>query len=214
METILANVIAGVIIGVVLLFVERIIKLTIFQRKGWVLPSSPGAQSPPDDVTKNRIDEELPKEQSQPQQREVIEKEPEIVSSQLPVATTSELTVTVKPSRRAIIAALLSFIILGGGGQIYLGQRKKGIVIIIVVIAVAILESILGSFSLGLGTFVSILFAIDAYNLAKKLDSSEALGEWEFAVGKKAILLAVMASIIYFIIFLVVGVVVAIITSA
>jgi TM2 domain-containing membrane protein YozV len=73
--------------------------------------------------------------------------------------------------KKTINAVLLSLFLAGGAGQIYLGQVKKGIIIIIVVLT---------TLCIGLGFILWIIGVIDAYLIAKKLESNKSVQQWEF----------------------------------
>jgi TM2 domain-containing membrane protein YozV len=65
----------------------------------------------------------------------------------------------------------LSFLFAGGAGQIYLGQVKKGIAIIVVSIVFS---------CVGVGFITWMLGVVDAYLVAKRLQSGNSVGEMQF----------------------------------
>ena len=75
------------------------------------------------------------------------------------------------PPKNPIIAAVLSFLLFGGVGQIYLGQAKKGVILILASILLA---------CVGIGLFIPVIGAIDAYILADKLQNGEAIGDMQW----------------------------------
>lgn len=103
-----------------------------------------------------------------------------------PVRASSSVVLT-SQSKSPIGAALLSFFFLGGAGQIYLGQVKKGIVLI--------LASILTAF-VGLNFFVVLFAIVDAYNTAQKINRGISVGDWEFSVGKTAIIIILLMGVL------------------
>ena len=71
------------------------------------------------------------------------------------------------------IAALLS-VLLVGLGQILMGQQAKGVTMLVV-------ACLLGFVTFGVAAVVVWpVSAVDAYRIAKKLESGQAVGEWEF----------------------------------
>ena len=79
------------------------------------------------------------------------------------------------PPKSPVIAAVLSFILFGGVGHIYLGQVTKGIVICV--------ASLLLSFVF-VGVIIWLVAIYDAYQIGMKLQSGQAVGEWEFFFQK------------------------------
>ena len=83
-------------------------------------------------------------------------------------------TTTIQPSdppKNPIIAALLSFFLFGGVGHLYLGQQKKGIILIVATLVLA---------WVGIGCFIPILGAIDAYMIADKLQKGQPVGDMQW----------------------------------
>ena len=122
MENVFANVLAGIISGVVILFVERL----MFQ-------------------SKEHRSEDL---QSGKPASNTISKPRPTYTQPTPVKPPSPSTQTKRlasDQKNPILAAILSFIFFGGAGQIYVGQVQKGIVLIIITI---IANLILFGFSL------------------------------------------------------------------
>lgn len=72
--------------------------------------------------------------------------------------------------------ALLLSAVAGGGGYLYLGQTTKGVVIMI--------ATILLTCTLGIGVFIPIIAAIDAYQMAVRLKKGQAIGQWECFLNK------------------------------
>ncbi len=86
------------------------------------------------------------------------------------------------------------FVIPPGAGQIYLGQVKKGIALIVVMLITSLIA---------LGFFVTVLSSIDAYRIAKKLNSGNYVGEWEFGINWSSIVIALLVNIgLYVILFM------------
>lgn len=96
-------------------------------------------------------------------------------------------------TKKPVLAAVLSFM-WGGAGQIYLGQVKKGIALIVVMLITSLIA---------LGFFVTVLSSIDAYRIAKKLNSGNYVGEWEFGINWSSIVIALLVNIgLYVILFM------------
>lgn len=73
-----------------------------------------------------------------------------------------------------LVMFLASFCCIAGLGQIILGQTIKGVVILLISIVMAVIT---------MGFSAIILWplgGIDAYCIAKKLQSGKSVGEWEF----------------------------------
>ena len=86
----------------------------------------------------------------------------------------------VSPSGKSpLAAALLSFFLFGGVGQIYLGQTSKGIALIGGWIVCFCLLSFIGIGFL-LAPIISIVGAIDAYQIATRLQNGESVAAWKF----------------------------------
>lgn len=86
----------------------------------------------------------------------------------------------VSPSGKSpLAAALLSFFLFGGVGQIYLGQTTKGIVVVAVYIVCLCVLSFVGIGVL-LAPVISIVGAIDAYQIATRLQNGESVDAWKF----------------------------------
>ena len=69
--------------------------------------------------------------------------------------------------------ALLSFCCLAGLGQIVLGQTIKGVMILLGSMVLAVVTG-------GFSVFVTWpLGGLDAYLIAKKLQSGKSVGQWE-----------------------------------
>jgi TM2 domain-containing membrane protein YozV len=105
---------------------------------------------------------------------------PSISTSQSPVDTYNKPPEVISqpgaifpsnPPKDPILAALLSFLFAGGAGQIYLGQVKKGIAIIVVSIVFS---------CVGVGFITWMLGVVDAYLVAKRLQSGNSVGEMQF----------------------------------
>ncbi len=100
----------------------------------------------------------------------------------------ADLPSMIPPSNKSpIVAALLSFVLFGGLGQIYVGQIKKGIALIV---------AILGTIFIFIGVFLYIASAFDAYAIAKKMRAGYSVGEWEFAIDWKGLLISCAVTIV------------------
>ena len=76
-----------------------------------------------------------------------------------------------KPDTNPVIPALLNFLFAGGVGYFMMGQNKKGII--------SIIATVLLSFCFGIGFFIPLITAYDAYLLGQKLQSGQSIGENE-----------------------------------
>jgi TM2 domain-containing membrane protein YozV len=89
--------------------------------------------------------------------------------------------VAVGSGKSPLVAALLSLFLFGGAGQIYLGQWKKGLGIILTNFLVPVFG--LAALLIGPG---------DAYGIAQKMKKGEAVGELEFAINWKVVVLVIL----------------------
>jgi len=86
----------------------------------------------------------------------------------------------VAPSGKSpLAAALLSFFLFGGIGQLYLGQTTKGLVIVGVYIVSLCVLSFIG-IGLLLAPVISIVGAIDAFQIGTRLQNGESVAAWKF----------------------------------
>jgi ribosomal protein L40E len=86
----------------------------------------------------------------------------------------SEVVMPPAVPRNPVFMALLSGCCFAGLGQIVLGQTKKGLAILIGAILFAAVTHGIGIFPFW------IVFAVDAYLIAKKLKHGQSVGQWEF----------------------------------
>lgn len=75
-----------------------------------------------------------------------------------------------KPDTNPIVVAILNLWLLGGVGYIMMGQKKKGIMSIVATLLLS---------CFGIGFIIPFITAYDAYLLAQKLQSGQAIGENE-----------------------------------
>lgn len=80
-----------------------------------------------------------------------------------------------KPDANPILLAVLNLCLLGGVGYFLMGQKKKAI-------AATVYTLILMPCA-GIGGFIPLLTAYDAYLLGQKLANGEAIGEGEAGLG-------------------------------
>ncbi len=75
-----------------------------------------------------------------------------------------------KPDTNPIIVAIMNLWLLGGGGYFIMGQKKKAIISIVATVILA---------CIGIGAFIPLITAYDAYLLGQKLQSGQSIGENE-----------------------------------
>ena len=85
-----------------------------------------------------------------------------------------KLVMPSNPPKDPVLMGVLSGCCIAGLGQVVLGQVTKGIVLLLCNVAIVLMTA-------GFAALVTWpLMGIDAYLVAKKLQSGQPVGEWEF----------------------------------
>ncbi|HUP59271.1 MAG TPA: hypothetical protein VNA69_02500 [Thermoanaerobaculia bacterium] len=82
-----------------------------------------------------------------------------------------DLVYPTTPPKDPILILVLNLLLLGGVGYIIMGQKTKGIVVMVGYVVIAVVTC-------GIGTVLSVLFAIDGYLQAQQLQQGHPIGQW------------------------------------
>lgn len=106
------------------------------------------------------------------------------------VAATDQLAGS---GKSPLLACLLSLVVLGGGGQLYLGQTAKGLSLMAATIVSSLFEEspLLEALLYYHNALFNVVGAIDAYGIARAIQSGQDVGPWGFRLTLRGTLVTV-----------------------